>query len=54
MIDADTVSLVIANIPNFVGLVLAVWVLDRRLTSLEGLLSRVLDKCLDHSHDHRG
>jgi len=50
-ITLETWQVMILNLPNFVGFVVAVWVLDRRLSSLEGLLGNVLDRCLPEDVD---
>jgi hypothetical protein len=47
--DGETLKLVIVNLPNFVGLVLAVYVLNSRMVAFEDLLRNVLERCI---HDH--
>jgi len=50
-IDANTWQIMLLNLPNFAGFILAVWILDRRLSSLENLLEDVLSRCLPDDND---
>lgn len=50
-IQAETWQIMILNLPNFAGLVIAVWILDRRLSILEQLLDKVLDRCLPEDEE---
>jgi len=45
-IDISTWQILVLNLPNFAGLLIALFVLERRLVSLETLLRDVLVRCL--------